>query len=75
MSNPCDFVTRYAQPSRWYVRLLAYKECAVAGQSRYVVTRDPDLLTFRMYQDVQMVSPGMFSQLLLRGTVKPGDDV
>lgn len=49
--------------------------CAVAGHARYLVTRDPDLLTLRMYQDVQMVSPVMFSHLLSQGKVTPDDAV
>jgi putative PIN family toxin of toxin-antitoxin system len=47
--------------------------CAVAAHAPYV-TRDPDLLILRTYQDVQMVSPGMFSQLLVRGKVTPDED-
>jgi putative PIN family toxin of toxin-antitoxin system len=49
--------------------------CAVAAHAQYVITRDPDLLILRTYQDVQMVSPGMFSQLLARGKVTPDDNL
>lgn len=38
--------------------------CALAASVGYLVTRDPDLLTLKKYQDVQMVSPVDFIRLL-----------
>jgi putative PIN family toxin of toxin-antitoxin system len=38
--------------------------CALAASAGYLVTRDPDLLTLKVYQDVQMVTPEDFVRLL-----------
>ena len=38
--------------------------CALAAAARYLVTRDPDLLTLGVYQDVQMITPEAFMHLV-----------
>ena len=38
--------------------------CALAASVSYLVTRDPDLLTLKVYQDVQMITPEDFTRLL-----------
>jgi putative PIN family toxin of toxin-antitoxin system len=38
--------------------------CALAASVSYLVTRDPDLLTLRVYQDVRMITPEDFTRLL-----------
>jgi putative PIN family toxin of toxin-antitoxin system len=38
--------------------------CALAASVGYLVTRDPDLLTLKVYQDVRMITPEEFSRLL-----------
>ena len=38
--------------------------CALAAGVSYLVTRDPDLLTLKTYQDVQMITPEEFIALV-----------
>jgi putative PIN family toxin of toxin-antitoxin system len=38
--------------------------CALAASVGYLVTRDPDLLTLKVYHDVQMITPVNFMRLL-----------
>jgi len=38
--------------------------CALAASVGYLVTRDPDLLTLKVYQDVQMITPENFLRQL-----------
>ena len=38
--------------------------CALAAGVSYLVTRDPDLLTLKTYQDVQMITPKEFIALV-----------
>lgn len=45
--------------------------CALAAGAAYLVTRDPDLLTLNTYQDVQIISPEAFIQLVRTQTPRP----
>jgi uncharacterized protein len=40
--------------------------CAVAGGADYLVSRDQDILTLGAYEDIQMVSPERFLNVLRR---------
>lgn len=41
-----------------------FLECAVAGRALYIVSQDLDLLSMRAYQEIQIVSPGLFLKIL-----------
>jgi len=45
--------------------------CALAAGVSYVVTRDPDLLTLKTYQAVQMISPEEFISIVRQQAPKP----
>lgn len=45
--------------------------CALAASAPYLVTRDPDLLTLKTYQGVQMISPEEFIHLVRKHTPQP----
>lgn len=45
--------------------------CALAAGVSYLVTRDPDLLTLKTHQAVQMISPEEFIFLVRSQTPKP----
>jgi uncharacterized protein len=45
--------------------------CALAAGVSYLVTRDPDLLTLKTYQAVQMISPEEFIPIVRKKSDKP----
>ena len=45
--------------------------CALAAGVSYLVTRDPDLLTVKTYQAVQMISPEEFISIVRQQAPKP----
>jgi len=45
--------------------------CALAAGVSYLVTRDPDLLTVKTYQAVQMISPEEFISSVRQQAPKP----
>jgi putative PIN family toxin of toxin-antitoxin system len=38
--------------------------CAVVADAHYVITRDKDLLSLRMYRDIKMIRPEEFMRIL-----------
>jgi putative PIN family toxin of toxin-antitoxin system len=38
--------------------------CAVEGRAAYIVSNDPDLLTLGSYQDIPIISPARFLEIL-----------
>ena len=44
-----------------------FLECAVAGRVLYIVSQDLDLLSLKAYQEIQIVSPGLFLNILKAG--------
>jgi putative PIN family toxin of toxin-antitoxin system len=47
----------------------AILECAQAGQARFVITGDDDLLSLRSYQGIEMISAAEFQRRWQAGTV------
>src|SRR4051794_11486713 len=41
-----------------------FLECALAGNAAYVISRDPHLLTVETYEDVRVLRPHIFLELL-----------
>ncbi|MDI6793639.1 MAG: putative toxin-antitoxin system toxin component, PIN family, partial [bacterium] len=39
-------------------------ECAIEGGADYIVSGDPDLKVLKEYQEIQIVSPGEFLEML-----------
>lgn len=44
-----------------------FLECAVIGRALYIVSQDLDLLSVKEYQEIQIVSPGLFLKILKAG--------
>ena len=44
-----------------------FLECAVAGRALYIVSQDLDLLSLKAYEEIQIVSPGLFLKILKAG--------
>jgi predicted nucleic acid-binding protein len=40
--------------------------CALGASAPYLVTRDPDLLSLKTYQDAHMIRPEEFIHLIIR---------
>jgi putative PIN family toxin of toxin-antitoxin system len=41
-----------------------FLECALAGNALYVISRDPHLLTLEVYNDIRILRPHIFLELL-----------
>ena len=46
--------------------------CAIDGEASYIVSGDPHLLTLRLYQDIQILSPTTFLDILNQATEADG---